>query len=123
MPMISKKELQELRTRVEVAENFIMEGSTGKQQEYLECLDTYSAFSKEVYQHIQATEPVSELEEEAKFNRALKALEDSYFMEIHEIISYTEKFKNVKSVWGSSWSGLACFAYYLGLTDKKQEVR
>jgi hypothetical protein len=43
-------------------------------------------------------------------------------MEIHEIISYTEKFKNAKPVWGSSWGGLACFAYYLGLTANEQEV-
>lgn len=122
MPFISKKEIHELRTRVEVAENFIMEDSVGKQQDYLECLDTYGAFSKEVYEHLQATEPVSDSEEEAKYNRALKAFDNSYIMEFHEIISLTEKFKKTRRSWGASWHGLACFAYYLGLTDKNQEV-
>lgn len=100
MPAIGKKNLYILMTRVEVAEKFIMEDTIEKQQDYLECLDTYGAFSKEVYKHIQAAEPVSEVEEEAKYDRALKAFDNSYIGNFYIIIAITERFKNARKSWG-----------------------
>lgn len=121
MPIISKKELHDLRTRVEIAEDIIMEDSLARQQQYLECLDTYGAFSKKVYENLQNVEPLSDEELDEHLQRALDAFMDSelfLFFELKDTVEILMK----KSGWSDEWTGRLGFAYYLGLTEKSKEV-
>lgn len=56
MPIISQKKLHNLKCRVEAAENFIMEDPLGRQKEYLDNLNTYGEFSREVYINVNQCE-------------------------------------------------------------------
>lgn len=122
MPIISKKELHDLRTRVEVAENYLLEGPVESQRDYLDSLDTYGAFSEKLRDNVQKFEPISEKEQDEHLQRALEVFMNSKLLDFYELNETIELLMK-KSGWSDEWTGRLGFAYYLGLTEKNLGVR